>query len=540
MNRRPLFSPESTPSTPLVLQVQPARAESARDLTGLETAMHSLALGTRSPLALEIAATTTPMISRSFLLRAENTVALAHLAAQIQSRHPQARITSIETDPLQVAPTEECSAIELLPGAASYLPLRAFRAQDLRNEGVDPLLGILAAFNHLPSQARAIVQLALLPAPPTWSQAHRRLAVEHPLEQERRRDEERLRTHAPGVGRIAALFLLVVLLAIASRLQNILLPRWLIQAGTALVQGKMPALSAGHAALLTGTGIGTLALLYGAAQCFSRLAARFARPIYDQRLVAEKTARPAYRVRLRLFVMTPGEAWPALPRTDTLTAWARLKLFMHRVQRTVNCQQRWAKRGLRGFFQANWHRERARFRGHRHRVATARARRAQREEQLSMLVAAYAQYHLAVGGYFVPWRLSARQTRRLLVPSSRRWLKRRVWAAGLSHSGHVLSVADLAALWHLPQAHDLANLPHMEWCTTRTLLASPILTSGQGYKLGTSMHAGETVPVFFPWSCLRQNMCLPSPAPAKEKVAGCCTWLWRSFLRAPPGNCAAG
>src|SRR5437660_10074134 len=141
-NTSSLSSISLAPIALLLLQVQPARAESARDFVGLETAMQGLALGTRSPLALEIAATTTPTISRSFLLRAQSPVALHHLSAQIQSRYPQARITPVSTDPLRLADHEECSAVELLPGAASYLPMRAFRPEALRNEGVDPLLGI--------------------------------------------------------------------------------------------------------------------------------------------------------------------------------------------------------------------------------------------------------------------------------------------------------------------------------------------------------------------------------------------------------------
>ena len=302
-----------TPNTPLVFQAHPARAESARDFTGLETAMQSLALDARSSLALEIAATTEPTSTRAFFLRAESEVALQHLAAQVQSRYPQSRIDAVDADPLQLAAHDEYSAVELLPGAASYLPMRGFRAQDLLHEGVDPLLGILAAFNHLPSHARAVVQLALVPASPTWSAANRRLAIEHPLEQERQRTRGGQATPAPGMGRIAALFVLVVILVIASRFHTVLFPLWLTQAGVALVQGKKPLLSARQTMQIVGICSVLLALLFGAGVLFARLTARFSQPaLYDQRLVAEKIARPAYRTRLRLFVIMPGTAKPLL------------------------------------------------------------------------------------------------------------------------------------------------------------------------------------------------------------------------------------
>ena len=110
--------------------------------------MQSLSLGSRFPVALEIAATTSPATAHAFLLRAEHAVALAHLAAQVQARYPRANIHAVESDPLQVSKWEEWSAVELLPAAASYFPLRTFRAQDILHEGMDPCLG-----NRLPPAA---------------------------------------------------------------------------------------------------------------------------------------------------------------------------------------------------------------------------------------------------------------------------------------------------------------------------------------------------------------------------------------------------
>ena len=88
----------------------------------------------------------------SFSLRATSRAALEHLAAQIQARYPQAIIQPLSDDPLMLKPGEIVTAVELRPGAASYLPLRAFRERELPTEGTDPLLGLLAAMSHVPAQ----------------------------------------------------------------------------------------------------------------------------------------------------------------------------------------------------------------------------------------------------------------------------------------------------------------------------------------------------------------------------------------------------
>ena len=75
--------------------------------------------------------------------------------------------------------------VELHPGQASYLPLQEY--ERLEN-GEDPLLGLLGALDALPSDLRAIAQIALVPAPPTWSQPYQRKALEHALEPERQQD----------------------------------------------------------------------------------------------------------------------------------------------------------------------------------------------------------------------------------------------------------------------------------------------------------------------------------------------------------------
>src|SRR4051812_162162 len=171
----------------LLLRVLPARADSARDLPALETAMQGLALDRRSPIALELMATAT---QRQFLLRAEQQGALRHLASQIQARYPQSVIGPQEQDPIYLLPNEDCSVIELRPGAPPYFPLRSLEPRDLLAEGTDPLLGILSAMGDIPAGTRAIAQLALVPAIPTWSKRYQRTALQHALEPERARERQ--------------------------------------------------------------------------------------------------------------------------------------------------------------------------------------------------------------------------------------------------------------------------------------------------------------------------------------------------------------
>jgi hypothetical protein len=61
--------------------------------------------------------------------------------------------------------------------------LNSAKVRQQYQEGADPLLGMLAVFNHLPAHMRVVSQLALVPVPPTWSRLYRRKSVEHPLEQ---------------------------------------------------------------------------------------------------------------------------------------------------------------------------------------------------------------------------------------------------------------------------------------------------------------------------------------------------------------------
>jgi len=233
-------------------------------------------------------------------------------------------------------------------------------------------------------------------------------------------------------------------------------------------------------------GVVSLAALFGLAFIVLQVKNRLGMsPMYDMRLVDEKTARPAYRVRLRLFVFSSEtstmQAHPTRPSEIPFQRFSR---------------QTSTSSSLRDTYQI-W-RETARYNKQRKQV---------RSDVLDHLVAAYRQYHTASGGYFTPQRLTQAKLRRLLA--LRRGLlptRHTGWAYDLHRSTHLLSVADIASLWHLPQAQDVADLPYVERARARTALAPSELTLGNGWKIGTSSHAGHCVPVYLPEECLRHNL----------------------------------
>jgi hypothetical protein len=473
------------------------RVTSTRDITALETVMQGLALDKKHPVALELAATAS---SRHFLLRATSIMSLAHLADQVQARYPQAiiRPMGVHEDPLVLREGETVSVVELRPGAAVYLPLRAFPERVLLQEGADPLLGILGVFNHLPPHLRMVSQLALIPASPTWSRLYRRKSVEHPLEQERLRTRRELsgtQTSSPSTFRLVAMGVLVAMLLIGWRVTqqlDALAPPWLLQAGLSLMHGKTPHLSSAHLMALELGGIFVCVALIFLAFAVLQIRSRFGTtPMYDMRLVEEKTALPAYHVRVRLFVFsTEGEIMPRHPVLTPHFPRPSERLIQQLFQQPCtwsslgDAYQRWKE--------------------------TIRHKAQHKQEQrdvLDHLVAAYRQYHMASGGYFVSRRLSQAKARRILTrQKGLMHFYRTGWEHDLAKSRHLLSVADIASLWHLPQAQDLFDLPYVERARARTALAPSELTVGNGWKIGISSHAGHCVPIFLPEECLRHNL----------------------------------
>ena len=286
-----------------VLEVVTPRTNAAR-LSSAEHLFGTLVprgKGVPEPVSLEIVGDAD---QRRFLVRTTSLAGLRRIAGQLGAAYPQADLrrfhsTTFPTgDPAQVGPDQQVRAATLRLRAGDHLPLRIFDDRELDSHGdsvqVDPLLGILGALADLPTGWRALCQLIVLaPAPRDWARAYQRLALEHPLEQERRAD-----TGPPLVGPLALLGL-IGLYAVGS------------SASDAWERGDWPWVLE----LL----IGTLAVLVGSLVVLRWVTTR---EVVDPRLVQARLSREACAVELRLAVLAPDFAEPAAvqDRLDRLVA----------------------------------------------------------------------------------------------------------------------------------------------------------------------------------------------------------------------------
>ena len=187
-------------------------------------------------------------------------------------------------DPVQVEPDEQIAAVTLQLRAGDHLPLRTFEDRELDSAGegvqVDPLLAILGALADLPKGWRALTQLVVLaPAPHDWARAYQRLALERPLDQERRAD-----TGPSLVGPLALLGLIGLYLVGLNVSEAWSRGDWFL--GLELV-------------------FGTLAVIVGSIVVLRWLRKR---ELVDPRLVQAKLSRDACTVELRLAVIAPNFA----------------------------------------------------------------------------------------------------------------------------------------------------------------------------------------------------------------------------------------
>jgi hypothetical protein len=304
----------------------------------------------------------------------------------------------------------------------------------------------------------------------------------------------------PSTIKLVGLGVLVALLLLWLRFKRWLaplIPPWLLQAGAALLHGKQPEATHTQMTELVIGGIVLLGVFFIAAFMLMQFQGRHGTAnMYDMRLVDQKTARLAYRVRLRLFVLTSDEGQgcgSSFPSSTWLPT--RVCLTFRRFLSRVPPLNQW-----------RWQYISATYRQSRQEAARRRRQRQPRQDVLAHLVAAYRQYATAAGGYFLAQPIRQGKTRRLLVHRSG-WLhtSRTGWACDVKRSQHLLSVADVAALWHLPQAHDLVDLPFVERSRARSVLAPAMLTTGKGWRIGASRHAGQVAPVYLPHECLRHN-----------------------------------
>jgi hypothetical protein len=457
--------------------------EPPRTLSALATGMSGLTVRRRA-VALEIAAVATSTGTvRSFLVRARTREERSHLCAQLLAHFPQTRVhpLPVEEDPLQLGEEEAVSAVELRLGAPCYLPLRTWqgkttgsredREQREEEEG-DPLAGVLAALCALPAGHRAVVQLILAPASPTWSRRARGLELLQPSQERQfqRRWLARTQVRTPEVAHqeffLQGLSLgLLVLLLLCGPLQH-LLPTWFWQAGAALLQGRMPNLSAWEIVQASFSG---LLLLAGVGLLWALARAHLThwwRPAMsgDPALARSKTSCMAYRAVLRLYVIGPQRraSSPGGPR-----------LFPHTQ----------THRGLSArilLWQRQW------------RATSVRS------QIIDRLASAFRVYHLAAGNFFVPRRLSSWRARRLLTTRAASLLHRPWWRAAF------LTPEEVASLYHFPPG--LRDLAFVERAGARTRPVPWQLTARVGPPCGENWHQGRYAPVFFPRDMLEYNL----------------------------------
>jgi hypothetical protein len=439
--------------TPLAFQVIPYASNTTNSVKvaeteiNLETTMQSLGLSRRHPISLELAGTRS---MRSFIVRATTDVAIQHAKAQLQALYPQLELRPLvgSEDPLRLEENEEVQVIELLSGAESYLPLHTGQESKQNKQGKqepgDPVIGILAALSDIPEGTRVIAQVGMVPAAPDWSKKYLRKAIEPALDPEKRLHRAEGNLNRMGYlyqGNLLAGAGVAILLCFAF-LQSFL-----------PAKVKIALFSLQNIPLLTGMILGcavsVMALMLLTWFIWQKI---FPKPIYDMELVRQKALRMAYHVRLRLYAISsvPGEQ--AVDR-DTGSFW-------------------------------QWNQE-------------SRQRKKQLRNHLLRLVAAYRQYHLAGGAYFRVRYLSSAFARRLLNPRRKKFGSG--WQQGIKRSPHLLSVDDLAALWHLPLATRLTDLALVQKRQARSLQIPPDLAPlfETFPAAGYSEHGGYRLPFAF-------------------------------------------
>jgi DNA helicase HerA-like ATPase/ElaB/YqjD/DUF883 family membrane-anchored ribosome-binding protein len=466
--------PQAQSSQSLALHVIPpmlSSQEEERVKITLEAAMQSLVLDKRHPVALELAGTAE---RRSFIVRATTQAALDNVEALLRSQYPQIEIRQLQVyeDPFRLASYEDVSAVELVSGTQPYLPLRTWQ-ENKQEQDIDPLLALLAALSKLPEGVRAIAQIGLVPAKADWSRPHLRKSIEDALDPERRalqldmaqaRDATQATnwavTKSPWESLSTPVIMIVGVLAGLVVLTRPIMPGWVWKALLTAMQGHDPHLSTGQIFLLVAGIVGILLgclLLY---TLLEQIRQRFfGTPIYDMRTVAQKTSRMAYRTRLRLYVIGPRA------RKDSAEEEAQPDRML-------------ATRGRNdATFPVLWDKWRVEY-----------EQGEVRQDVLLRLIAAYRQFHMASGAYFVPRKIAPSTARRLVSDTG--------WCQGISQSSHMITVDALAALWHMPDPLALPEIALVEHRRSRTLLMSPELAqmSAGLPPIGYSEHGGYRLP----------------------------------------------
>ncbi len=439
-------------------------------MAAVEAIMQSLVLDEEHPVALELAGTTE---SRRFIVRATTATALDHAESLLRARYPQIEIRPLwpREDPLTLGEHEAVSVVELQAGGASYLPLRTWQETKQEEEQVDPIPALLSALSKLPDSTRAIAQLALIPAPNAWSGKNFRKAVEHPLDPERRADQndrmhDMMDMRYDRSGIIATPVALALLFFVgAFLLLQHWLPAWVQNILSTLLSGQAPHLTPAQIFQLALAVLILLVLMIVVCVGFASVKRLTnPHPLYDMRQVERKTSRMAYRARLLLYVIGPKSLGDADLSACPGELLADSPPSNHRPF------QQWQQ------------------------LRDQRVQDDTRRGTLLRMIAAYRQFHLASGAYFIPRYLAPRDGQMLLTFDQRK--QHYGWSKDLRRSTHLLSVDALAALWHLPSASILPELALVEHSRTRTLLLPPELARecADLPPIGYSEHGGHRLP----------------------------------------------
>lgn len=449
---RPTKPRSSGSDIPLAYRIIPP-ATATRDPTALESTMQALALpGSPRKRALALELMGTPA-ARGFIVRGATVAAVDDAALQLRAQYPQAELQPLPPveDPLRLAPGETVAIRELRTVGEPFLSLRTWMPKPTARpqEGADPLLGLLAALDHVPEGLRAVAQLALVPAPEAWSTGYERQADRASLQSMRLEAglRARERMQAETLRDTSGLPLPLLILGLLGclgwlwwrRMQLGASGRWpwmpqpLYQALAAALRQQR-----GATAVIVAVLVGGCFLLLGLLGIVVIRRLRYLPPflwlhrptrVYDPDRIMAKTQQPAYRARLRLIVISPTGQTP---------------------------EQEQENRALRAL-------------------------------ALERLTAAYRQFHLAGGAHFASTTLAKRTARRLLprAPSGngRPAGQRSAWTRDLARSTDLLSLAEVATLWHLPQACDITDLAWLrDEERARTILAPSALALRPGER----------------------------------------------------------
>ncbi|WP_236038515.1 hypothetical protein [Ktedonobacter robiniae] len=276
--------------------------------------------------------------------------------------------------------------------------------------------------------------------------------------EQRREAQSRLRREAPGWEQLVLLSIVVGLLLVWNYgLAHHLFPLWLQENILSLLHGSRPHLSSSQQTILGIGLVGGIVLIAGIMRGIRTLGEHLfgGTRYYDMKRVAEKIGKSAYQAHLRVYLIEEA------PRANAY----QTQPLMH-------------DHTTRGRLTSSWHvwqRKRAQQRRHQQIHVT--------------LFAAYRHCHTSTA-YFTSHRLSTRSAQRLTQEGT--------WWRGLQQGSLFLTGEEVATLWHLPPGDHLSEGANVEQRQERSLLAPYVLTTGSGWQLGTSTHAGRRVPVRFP------------------------------------------